>query len=77
VRYLPAWTAVAGATVVGGAWHLAGRQAPLCREMARVLRHGAAYDGSRATRDLGLEYTPLEEWLRATVEWYRAEGLVR
>jgi dihydroflavonol-4-reductase len=76
VRYLPAWTAVAGATVAGGAWHLAGRQAPLCREMARVLRHGAAYDGSKATRDLGLEYTPLEEWLRATVEWYRAEGLV-
>jgi dihydroflavonol-4-reductase len=76
VRYLPAWTASAGAAVVGGAWHLAGRQAPVCREMARVLRHGAAYDGSKATRDLGLAYTPLEEWLRASVAWYRAEGLV-
>lgn len=76
VRYLPAWIAVAGATVLGGAYGLAGRQAPVCREMARVLRHGAAYDGSKATRDLGLEYTPLEEWLQATVEWYRAEGLV-
>lgn len=76
VRYLPTWTAVAGATAVGGAYELAGRQAPLCREMARVLRHGAAYDGSKATRELRLEYTALEEWLRATVEWYRAEGLV-
>jgi dihydroflavonol-4-reductase len=76
VRYLPAWAALAGATMVGGAYRGAGRQAPVCREMARVLRHGAAYDGSRATRDLGLEYTPLEEWLRATVDWYRAEGLV-
>ncbi|MBP1633092.1 MAG: NAD-dependent epimerase/dehydratase family protein [Acidobacteria bacterium] len=76
VRFLPAWTATAGAAVAGGAWHLAGRQAPVCREMARVLRHGAAYDGSRATRDLGLEYTPLEEWLRLTVEWYRQQGLV-
>jgi nucleoside-diphosphate-sugar epimerase len=44
--------------------------------MARVLRHGAAYDGSRATRDLGLAYTPLEDWLRLTVDWYRTEGLV-
>ena len=62
--------------MVGGDWHVAGRQAPLCREMARVMRHGAAYDASRATRDLGLEYTPLEEWLQLTVEWYRQEGLV-
>jgi dihydroflavonol-4-reductase len=76
VRFLPAWTASAGASLVGGAWHLAGRQAPVCREMARVLRHGAAYDGARATRDLGLDYTPVEDWLRATVAWYRAEGLV-
>jgi len=76
VRFLPGWTASSGAAVVGGAWHLAGRQAPLCREMARVLRHGAAYDGSRATRDLGLAYTPLEDWLRLTVDWYRTEGLV-
>lgn len=76
VRFLPGWTASTGAAVAGGAWHLAGRQAPVCREMARVLRHGAAYDGSRATRELGLEYTPLEEWLRTTVAWYREQGLV-
>jgi dihydroflavonol-4-reductase len=76
VRFLPAWTASAGATLVGLPYRLAGRQAPVCREMARVLRHGAAYDGSKATRELGLEYTPLEDWLRATVQWYRAEGLV-
>ena len=76
VRFLPGWTASSGAAVVGGAWHLAGRQAPVCREMARVLRHGAAYDGSRATRDLGLAYTTLEDWLRLTVDWYREQGLV-
>jgi len=76
VRFLPAWTASAAAALVGGAYRAAGRQAPVCREMARVLRHGAAYDGSRATRELGLAYTPLEEWLRTTAAWYRAEGLV-
>jgi dihydroflavonol-4-reductase len=76
VRFLPGWAASAGASVVGGAWRLAGRPAPVCREMARAMRHGAAYDGSRATRDLGLAYTPLEDWLRLTVEWHREQGLV-
>ena len=75
VRYLPAWVASAGASAMGSLWHLAGRQAPVCREMARVLRHGAAYDGSRAARELGLAYTPLDDWLRATIDWYREQGL--
>jgi dihydroflavonol-4-reductase len=76
VCFLPQWAASTGATVGGRAWRLVGRPAPVCREMARVMRHGAAYDGSRATRDLGLAYTPLEDWLRAAVEWYREQGLV-
>lgn len=76
MRFLPGWAASAGATVVGGAGRLADRPAPVCREMTRVMRHGAAYDGSRAARDLGLAYTPLEDWLRATVAWYREQGLV-
>jgi len=76
IRFLPAWAALAGATVVGGLWGLAGRPAPVCREMARVMRHGATCDGSRATRELGLTYTPPADWLRLTVEWYREQGLV-
>jgi dihydroflavonol-4-reductase len=75
VRYLPAWLVSAGATAVGGACRLAGVHPPACREMARVLRRGARCDGSRAERDLGLAYTPLEEWLGETIDWYRAEGL--
>jgi dihydroflavonol-4-reductase len=52
-----------------------GRRPPVCREMVRTLLHGHAYDGSRATRELGLVYTPLEESLRRTVDWYVSEGL--
>ena len=44
--------------------------------MVRTILHGHAYDGSRATRELGLAYTPIEESLRRTVEWYVGEGLV-
>ena len=39
--------------------------------------HGHAYDGSRASDELGLRYTPVEDTLRRTLEWARAEGLVR
>jgi dihydroflavonol-4-reductase len=66
--------AMAGA--VEGAARLRGRRPPVCREMVRTLLHGHRYDGSRATRELGLVYTPIEESLRRAVEWYVAEGLV-
>ncbi len=52
-----------------------GRRAPLCREMVAVLEHGHSYDGSKATRELGLRYTPLGETLERTVSWFRQEGL--
>jgi hypothetical protein len=35
------------------------------------------YDGSRASRELGLVYTPIEETLRRTVVWYVEHGYVR
>ncbi len=52
------------------------RQPRFCREMARVMAFGHSYDGSRATRDLGLEYTPAGETLRRTIEWFVERGLV-
>ena len=41
------------------------RDVPVCREAVRTLLHGHRYDGSRAERELGLRYTPIEETLRA------------
>ncbi len=38
--------------------------------------HGHAYDGSRATRDLGLVYTPAEDTLRRLYTWALGQGLV-
>ncbi len=76
VRHLPVWVASAVAAPLGAGFRLARRQAPLCAEMARVLRHGAAYDGSRAERELGVSYTLLRDWLRITVAWYQEQGLL-
>ncbi len=75
-RRLPpavAMTMATGVELLARARH---RRPPVCREMVRTLLHGHAYDGSRAGRELGLRYTPVEQWMAATVRWYVAQGLV-
>lgn len=74
---LPRPAASAAAAAVEVAFRLRRRQPPVCREMVRTLLHGHRYDGSRAERELGLVYTPARETVRRTVEWARAEGLLR
>ncbi len=75
-RYVPASLVVPIAALVEGTARLARRRAPMCREMARVLAHGHAYDGSKATRRLGLAYQPITDTLSRAVEWFRSKGLV-
>lgn len=76
VRYVPGWVAATGGALVEAVFRAAGRTPPICREMVRTLRHGHAYDGSRATRELGLEYTSAEETLTRLVRWAERSGLV-
>lgn len=73
-RVMPAPAAMATATVIGAIARLRRRRAPFCREMMRTLLHGHAYDGTRATRDLGLTYTPFEDTLARTLAWYQDNG---
>lgn len=75
-RALPGPVAMAMAAGVEGAARVRGRRPPVCREMVRTILHGHRYDGSRATRELGLAYTPIEESLRRAAAWYVAQGLV-
>jgi dihydroflavonol-4-reductase len=76
-RIVPPAVAGAAGAVAEAGFRLARKRAPLCRAMIRTMLHGHAYDGSRAERELGLRYTPVEDTLRRTLEWARAEGLVR
>ena len=76
VRLLPPFVAHVAGSVVEGAFRVRGKQPPVCREMVRTLLHGHRYDGSRATRELGLEYTPVAETFRRTIDWAIGEGLV-
>lgn len=76
VRLLPPVVARVAGTVVEGVFRVRGKAPPVCREMVRTLLHGHQYDGSRATRELGLRYTPVKETFRRTMEWATAEGLI-
>jgi len=76
-RVLPPALARGGAAIVELAYRVLGRTPPICREMVATMLHGHRYDGSRATRELGLIYTPVEQTLRRTIDWATAQGLMR
>ncbi|MGZ8611333.1 MAG: NAD-dependent epimerase/dehydratase family protein [Actinomycetota bacterium] len=76
VRWIPGFVAGAGGAGAEAAARLLRRDGLVCRESVRTLLHGHRYDGSRAARELGLRYTPLEETLERTLTWYAARGLV-
>jgi dihydroflavonol-4-reductase len=73
---LPRPVALAAGGVVGSLTRARGRRPRLCREMVATLLHGHAYDGSRATRELGLQYRSFEEMVRRTLAWYVQEGMI-
>jgi dihydroflavonol-4-reductase len=70
---------VRGATPLAALAARASRAAdpPVCRALLRTLLHGHRYDGSRATRELGLRYRPIERTLERTLAWYEAQGILR
>jgi dihydroflavonol-4-reductase len=76
-RLLPRPVAALGGAAAEFAFRARGKHPPVCREMVRTLLHGHRYDGARAERELGLTYTPAEQTIRRTVDWARAEGLLR
>ena len=76
VRLVPpalARAVAAGAELVARA---RGRTSSLCRARVRTILHGHRYDGSRATRELGLAYTPVADTFSRTIDWALDEGLV-
>jgi dihydroflavonol-4-reductase len=76
VRMIPPALARAAVAIVEAAYRPRGKTPSLCRARLRTILHGHRYDGSRATRELGLQYTPVAETFARTIEWAVAEGLV-
>jgi dihydroflavonol-4-reductase len=76
VRALPPAAATTAAVAVETVARLRRKTPRVCRDLVRTALHGHAYDGSKAARELGLTYTPVEETIRRTVAWFHEEGLV-
>jgi dihydroflavonol-4-reductase len=76
VHILPPSVAMAVATAAEAVGWARRRSPRICRELARTLIHGHAYDGSKATSNLGLRYTPVEATLRRTVDWWLQQRLL-
>lgn len=76
VRTFPARGAAALSHVAGAIERLVRLPPPFCKEMLATLAFGHRYDGSRATRDLGLEYRTAGETLGRFIDWARDEGLL-
>jgi dihydroflavonol-4-reductase len=75
-RFLPPAVALLVAAALEAAGRARRRTPAFCREQVRTMLHGHVYDGSKASRELGLVYTPIEETIRRTVRWYAEQGLV-
>jgi dihydroflavonol-4-reductase len=75
-RMIPPALARTAAALAEAAARARGSTTSLCRARVRTILHGHRYDGSLATRELGLRYTPVAETFRRTIEWAVAEGLV-
>jgi len=76
VRMIPPPVARAAVVMAEAAYRLRRKTPSLCRARVRTILHGHRYDGSRATRELGLDYTPVADTFARTIEWAVAEGLV-
>ena len=76
VRIVSPPVARSAAALLEAAYKVRGRVPSLCRARIRTFLHGHQYDGSLATRELGLVYTPVAETFRRTIEWAVHEGLV-
>jgi dihydroflavonol-4-reductase len=76
VRMAPPAVARGVAALSEASGRLRGRTSSMCRARMRTILHGHRYDGSRATRELGLVYTPLGETFRRTIDWAREQGLI-
>jgi dihydroflavonol-4-reductase len=67
----PAWLVAPGIDILRLASPLTRWQPPVTSKGIR--QGGALYDGTKASLELGLEYTPLHQALEATVEWIRTK----
>ena len=74
---VPTFLAGAGAWLFEIASRFTKRPPVISSETFRLIVHGFQVDGSKAVKELGIKYTPLEEGIRETILWYWKQGLLK
>lgn len=49
----------------------------ISKDTVDLASHGFAVDGSKATKELGVRYTPFDEGMRNAIVWYWQQGLLK
>ena len=75
-RTVPARLLMLTAIFLGVVSAITGRRPWVSPDEARIALHSFIFDSQKATRELGLEFTPLREGLQRTVSWLQEEGLI-
>lgn len=71
---LPRWAAT-GVAVAGEMYgYLKKKEAPLAWDLVRLMKGAAYYDSSKAERELGYRWRPLEKTITDSVKWLREHG---
>ncbi len=73
---VPAWMAGLFASLEEWKARRTGHPPLLTKAAFRLATHGFRVDGTKARRELGIEYTPVEQALREAIRWYWCEGLL-
>jgi dihydroflavonol-4-reductase len=73
---LPHWVPLTAAAIDTGWSRLAGREPRLALDAVKLSRYKMFFRADKAIRELGLPQTPVEQALRRSVEWFRAERYV-
>jgi dihydroflavonol-4-reductase len=74
VRWISPSVAKALGGIAGSIYRVIGKDAPICTESIRTILHGHVYDGTRATRELGLKYTSADDLFTRLFAWAKSEG---
>ena len=72
----PAWVIRTLTTFNSIRRKITGKRPAISEDAAAIALHGFRYDSSKATRELGIEFTSLEDGLDATIDWLYREGHV-
>ncbi|MDP6182595.1 MAG: NAD-dependent epimerase/dehydratase family protein [Gammaproteobacteria bacterium] len=76
ITITPAWVIRTLAAFNAIRQKITGKRPAISADAAAIALHGFRYDSSKATRELGIEFTNLEDGLDATIDWLYREGHV-